>query len=179
MAAPVPAEPDLDAVLAGDEVAFRTMYRAHAPALYRLALRLTGGKVDAAEDVVQEAWARAVRRLGGFERRASLRTWLSRFVVNCALERIRWERRDGEALPEPEGVAGPDAQPPEERVDLERAFGLLPPGYRAVLVLHEVEGYTHEEIARVLGVSAGTSKSQLSRARAWLRRALGREYGGE
>jgi RNA polymerase sigma-70 factor (ECF subfamily) len=167
------------AVLAGNEAAFRALYRAHAPALYRLALRMTGGSDTAAEDVVQEAWARAVRGLARLEARASLATWLGRITTHCALERIRWERRGGEALPEPEAIPSPGRESPLERVDLERAFEALPPGYRAVLVLHDVEGFTHEEIGGLLELSPGTSKSQLSRARAWLRRALGNDYAME
>jgi RNA polymerase sigma-70 factor (ECF subfamily) len=166
----------IEAALAGDERAFRSMYRAETPAMYRLALRMTGGSASAAEDVVQEAWGRALRALAAFERRATLRTWLARIVVRCALERVRWERRDGETLPDPEHLADAHLGGREERIDLERAFRALPDGYREVLVLHDIEGYTHEDIGAFLGVSTGTSKSQLSRARAWLRRALGRDY---
>ena len=172
-----PADEDalIDRVLSGDEAAFRTIYRAHAATLYRLALRLAGGRESAAEDVLQEAWARAIRRLAAFERRSSLRRWLIGIVVRCSLERIRADRRAADELPELQSVAGA-ASAPESRIDLERAFEALPPGYRAVLVMHDVEGYTHEEIAELMGISPGTSKSQLSRGRSWLRRALGADY---
>jgi RNA polymerase sigma-70 factor (ECF subfamily) len=166
----------IEAALAGDERAFRSMYRAETPAMYRLALRMTGGSSSAAEDVVQEAWGRALRALAAFERRATLRTWLSRIVARCALERVRWEQRAGETLPDPEHLADARPRGREERIDLERAFRALPDGYRAVLVLHDIEGYTHEDIGALLGVSTGTSKSQLSRGRAWLRQALGQDY---
>lgn len=116
--------------------------------------------------------------LGGYEGRASLRTWLSSIVVRCCWERIRWERRDGEEVcaDAPTAVRSAGA---EVRVDLERAFESLAPGYRAVLVLHDIEGYTHDDIAALLTIESGTSKSQLSRARAALRRALGPEYQTE
>jgi RNA polymerase sigma factor (sigma-70 family) len=158
-------------VLAGDERAFRCLYREHATALYRLALRFLAGDEASAED----AWARAVRGLSGFEGRAALRSWLSAIVVRCCLERIRWERRGGERLADdvPSPVVGASS---EARVDLERAFEALPWGYRSVLVLHDIEGYTHEAIAGMLDISPGTSKSQLSRARASLRRSLGVDY---
>ncbi len=159
-------------VLDGDEAAFRKMYRAHVDRLYRLALRLTGGNDADAEDVVQEAWRRAVRGLGGFEGRSSLATWLSAIVTRCALEK---HRADGPGVQAP----GPrlEAAPREHTVlDLERAFERLPPGFRAVLVLHDLEGYRHRDIAELLGCSEGTSKSQLSRARARMRELLGEDY---
>ncbi len=162
-------------MISGDEQAFRALYREHAGPLYRLALRFLAGDAASAEDAVQEAWARAVRGLAGFERRASLRSWLSSIVVRCCMERIRWERRGGEALVD-EGPSRFRAGSAETRVDLERAFASLPGGYRSVLVLHDIEGYTHEAIAAMLDISPGTSKSQLSRARATLRRSLGVDY---
>jgi RNA polymerase sigma-70 factor (ECF subfamily) len=169
----------VDRVRAGDEAAFRQLYRAHAGPLYRLALRMCGGREQTAEDAVQEAWSRAVARLDRFDGRGSVRSWLNGFVVRCALERGRWERRGGEDLPNEDAWPAPSRDRPAERLDLERAFEALPPGYRAVLVLHDIEGYTHEDIARLIGVSPGTSKSQLSRGRAWMRRALGHDYAVE
>jgi RNA polymerase sigma factor (sigma-70 family) len=164
-------------VLAGDEAAFRHMYRAHSQALYRLALRLSGGREASAHDVMQETWSRAIRLLAGFEQRSSLATWLSSIVIRCALERIRWEQRNGVTLPD--GGAARAYDSAEERVDLARAFEALPPGYRSVLILHDVEGYPHDRIAALLDISPGTSKSQLARARAWMRRALGPDYVSE
>jgi RNA polymerase sigma-70 factor (ECF subfamily) len=131
-----------------------------------------GGRRSDAEDAVQETWLRGTVRLAGFRGDAALRTWLAAITINCCRELLR--RRA--ALP-----AGGDVEwvPPEaqgaadgERVDLERAIAALPDGYREVLVLHDMEGYTHEEIADRLGISDGTSKSQLSRARAALRGRL-------
>lgn len=171
--------PLIDRVLAGDEAAFLQLYRAHAPGLYRLALRMAGGREAAAEDVLQETWSRALRSLDRFERRSSLRRWLSGIAVRCSLERIRSDRR-GDELPLEDMIPAPRGlDPVEERLDLERVFESLPPGYRSVLVLHDLEGYTHDDIAGLLGISAGTSKSQLARARAWMRRALGVDYASE
>jgi RNA polymerase sigma-70 factor (ECF subfamily) len=150
------------------------MYRRHTPSLYRLAMRMTGGRVATAEDVVQEAWTRATTGLPSFERRSSLATWLRAITLRCALERIRADVRAGEPMPGTDLEGAPTVEP-AIRLDLERAFEALPTGYRAVLVMHDIEGYRHDEIARLLGVSPGTSKSQLSRARAWMRRALGDE----
>jgi RNA polymerase sigma-70 factor (ECF subfamily) len=162
-----------DFVERADEAAFRGLYRKHTPALLGLAERLAGGRGREAEDVVQEAWLRAAASLGSFRWSSSLRTWLSGFVVNVCRERWRSSRRD--TLPSGEGVAEPaDPSPfaPVERIDLERAVAELPGGFRAVIVLHDVEGLTHEEIAECLGIEPGTSKSQLARARRALRARL-------
>ncbi|MBC7894253.1 MAG: RNA polymerase sigma factor [Cytophagaceae bacterium] len=136
--------------------------------LLAFALRLQGD-ADEASEVVQDAWLRALRGLGGFAWKSALRTWLLGVVLNCCRE--RWAAR-GESLEVvPELLPAP-ADHPDLRVDLERAIAALPTGYRAVVVLHDVEGYTHEEIAAQLGVAPGTSKSQLARARRHLRARL-------
>jgi DNA-directed RNA polymerase specialized sigma24 family protein len=148
-----------------DDASFLVLYRRHAPYLYRLALRLLGGGRGEAEDAVQETWLRAVPRLGEFRGDAALRTWLAGFTINCCRELLR---------------TAPAEPPPALRaaaaggvgVDLERAIAELPQGYREVLVLHDLEGYTHEQIAERLRISAGTSKSQLSRARRALREKM-------
>ena len=156
-----------------DERAFASLYDRHTPALYRLALRLTGGSAADAEDVTHDAWVRAVERLGTFEWRAALRTWLAAFVIRCAHERNRATTRDAQAVDDL--AAGADdvaLRGSYDRLDLERAIAGLADGFRHVFVLHDVQGYTHEEIAGLLGIEPGTSKSQLSRARRALRRAL-------
>jgi len=165
----------VEGVLRGDEASFRILYRRHADRLFRLALRLTGGVDADAEDVMQESWRRAIGGLAGFEGRSSLITWLSSIVTRCALERHRVARRESEARP-PDVVSPADAGRTFRRLDLERAFEALPPGFRTVLVLHDIEGYRHADIAELLGVAAGTSKSQLSRARARMRELLGEDY---
>jgi RNA polymerase sigma-70 factor (ECF subfamily) len=149
-----------------DEAAFRTLYRRFTPALYRLALRL--------DELVQRTWIRAVEGLGSFGWRSSLSSWLGGIAINCARELWRDSRTRSETglLDE---VAAPRAWAAEDRVDLERAIERLPAGYREVFVLHDVEGYTHEEIGGLLGIEPGTSKSQLSRARRYLRTALAPE----
>jgi RNA polymerase sigma factor (sigma-70 family) len=157
----------------GDEAAFRTLFRRHSPSLYALARRFMGGAAADAEDAVQETWIRACRRLDSFRWDSALKTWLAGILVN----RCRELRRN--AAPSREASARDDLAitPVDEvlRVDLERAIGGLPEGYRNVVVLHDVEGYTHEDIARLLDIDAGTSKSQLSRARRALRVALSLE----
>ena len=165
-----------DAVVAsGDELAFRALYRRHTPALYRLALRLGGGDEPWAEELVQRAWIRAVEGLGAFQWRAAFRTWLSGIALNCARETWRERRRSLEVALDPDnhGIAGPAADP-GNRVDLERGIATLPHGCRQVFVLHDVEGFTHEEVASLLGIDPGTSKSQLSHARRRLRAFLTR-----
>ena len=152
-----------------------------------MALRLAGGNHSDAEDVVQEAWTRATRRLAGFEWRSSLSTWLQSIVINCARERWRvatWESLGDADAVEPQErkgfrtahVASRTAHGVGEAIDLERAIASLPEGYRAVLVLHDVEGYTHTEIAALCGISEGTSKSQLFHARRALRAKLSRSF---
>lgn len=172
-----------------DEAAFRALYRRHAPGLWRMALRLARGAEEEAREIVQETWLRAARRLGGFRWESSLRTWLVGIALNCAREA---DRRAGRETPvadveSPSGVGTPtvvdirsgaaSSSTSVDPVDLSRAIDALPDGYRRVLVLHDVEGYTHEEIGRLLGVEPGTSKSQLHRARARVRARLA-EGGG-
>ena len=154
-----------------DERAFAALYDRHTPALSRLARRLLGGDEAAAEDVVHDAWVSAVPRLAAFEWRATLSTWLSGFVINHARSRQRAGAREIEIADDHAGDDGA-LTGTHDRLDLERALAMLPHGYREVLVLHDVDGFTHEEIARALDVSPGTSRSQLSRARIAMRRLL-------
>jgi len=156
----------------GDERAFRELYRRHTPALYQLVLRMLGGVAPDAEDVVQEAWVRAVRQLAKFRWESSLRTWLTAIGLNLARETLR--KRARARTEEIDERLGLSARPVRdaERIDLERAIARLPNGYRAVLVLHDVEGFTHEEISRQLQIAVGTSKSQLFDARRAIRTLL-------
>jgi len=157
---------------AGEERAFRELYRRHTPALYQLVLRMLGGSQPDAEDVVQETWIRAVRRLDGFRWESSLRTWLSAIALNFARETLR-KRGRAPLAALPDGFELPAKPRPDgDRIDLERAIARLPDGYRSVLVLHDVEGYTHEEISRHLDIAVGTSKSQLFDARRAMRALL-------
>ena len=163
----------------GDERAFAALYARHTPALYGLALRLAGGADADAQDVVHDAWVRAVPRFAEFEWRSALSTWLSGFIVRRWRELTRQQRRE-ESAPIDDDAVGFDDTELEgtfDRLMLERAVAGLAPGYRAVLVLHDVHGYTHDEIGRLLGIQDGTSKSQLARARRALRSALGTVEG--
>jgi RNA polymerase sigma-70 factor (ECF subfamily) len=157
----------------GDAQAIRELYRRYAPRVQAVVRRLAGD--DAlAEDWAQEAWMRAIRALPGFRGEARFSTWIHRIAVNSALHGRRWrERRVKNEVAIP-GVL-PSKEAPDDpvlRISLERAIDALPDGMRQVLVLHDVEGYTHEEIAAFLGVTPGTSKSQLFKARARMRTLL-------
>lgn len=155
----------------GDEAAFRALYRRHTPALYPFVLRVLGGSAEDAEDVVQDTWLRAVRALARFRWESSFRTWLNGIGLNRARELMR-KRSRGDA-PGPDAVDVPVAPPhTADRLDLERAIARLPDGYRTVLLLHDVEGFTHPEISERLDIAIGTSRSQLHHARRTLRRML-------
>jgi RNA polymerase sigma-70 factor (ECF subfamily) len=155
-----------------DARAFGMLYDRHTPYLYRFALRLLGGDELAAQDVVHDAWVRAVERLGGFEWRSSLRTWLAGIALNFARAARRADARTVELADDAAPSSDAALDGAYDRVDLERAIAALPIGARQVFVLHDVEGWTHDAIAAALGVNEGTSKSQLSRARALLRARL-------
>ncbi|HEX6066259.1 MAG TPA: sigma-70 family RNA polymerase sigma factor [Longimicrobiales bacterium] len=158
-------------VVNGDELAFRELYRRHTPRLYQLILRLAGSEHDA-EDLVQEAWIRATEAAANFRWESGFATWLTGIAINRFKELLR-KRNRWPALGL-EQVAEPESRPERvgERIDLERALSLLPIGYRTILVLHDVEGFRHEEIAEQLGIAAGTSKSQLFHARRYVRALL-------
>jgi RNA polymerase sigma-70 factor (ECF subfamily) len=155
----------------GSEEAFRTLYRRHTPALYSFVLRLLRGAEHDAEDVVQDTWMRAMERLAGFRWEAGFRTWLCGIGLNRAREILRKPGRTREeASPEAEPVL--ETPRTADRIDLEEAIHRLPDGYREILLLHDLLGLTHEEIARELGIAAGTSRSQLCFARRAIRRHL-------
>jgi RNA polymerase sigma-70 factor (ECF subfamily) len=154
----------------GSEEAFRRLYRRHSPRLLLLLTRLLGSDSDA-EDALQEAWLRATTRLQSFAWRSAFATWLTAIGVNVARDELdRRGRWIAVAIEEDVLVVG--ASELHEPIDLERAVAMLPPGGRAAFVLHDMEGFTHEEIALQLGYTVGTSKSQLFRARRTLRRLL-------
>lgn len=155
------------------EAAFSVLYGRYAPRTYGLIVRLLGPLGGRAEDVFQETWIRAIEGLPRFAWRSSLATWLAGIAVNCCREERRrigaGEAGDFDAPLEEVALAPGD---PLGRVQLGRAIDRLPAGYREVLVLHDVEGFTHEEIAGQLGIDPGTSRSQLHRARRAVREAL-------
>jgi len=161
----------------GDETAFRDLYREHAGRIYAVCLRLTGDAA-AAEERTQDAFVRAWERLGTFRGESAFGTWLHRLAVNVVLMeqrgRRRREQRVAPASDDPVFERAAVAPAGAERLDLERAIALLPAGARAVFVLFDVEGYSHEEIAGMCGIAVGTSKAQLFRARRLLRGMLER-----
>ena len=154
-----------------DERSFRSLYRRHTPTLYRLALRLAGGVEADAQDLIQDTWFRACGSLAEFHWKSSLRTWLTGILINCGRELSRRRQRQNEdEFVEPELIAPGFAN--GHTTEVEQAIQRLPEGCRYVLTLHDIEGYTHEQISALLEISAGTSKSQLHYARQILRSAL-------
>lgn len=169
----------IDRVAAGDAAAERALYDAHVDRVYRLAFRLAGDD-DIARDITQDTFIRAFDRIATFRRQSSLSTWLHSIGVSVALNRMRSvERRRETPL---DGIAEPSLPTrlaePDLKQRLAHSIDALPRGYRTVFVMHDVEGFTHEEIGDALGIDAGTSKAQLSRARAKLRVALA-DFAGE
>jgi RNA polymerase sigma-70 factor (ECF subfamily) len=165
----------------GDGDAFEQLYRQHAGRLYNLAFRMAGTAQEA-EDLLQEVFLHAYRKLGSFRGDSSLGTWLYRLGMNQCLDYLRGRSaRMNQATDslDDEGSVEPAAPMPAipvavSRMDLERAIGRLPEGCRAAFLLHDVEGFEHHEVARILGVSEGTSKSQVHKARMKLRAMLKR-----
>lgn len=160
----------------GELGAFETLYREHVGRVHAICLRLCGDRARA-EDLTQEVFVKAWRGLASFREESLLSSWLHRLAVNVVLDDERSRRRrfdPGRATDDLTALESPARQsggPPAG--DLDRAIAALPPGAREVFVLHDVEGYGHEEIARMTGRSEGTSKSQLHRARRILREMLG------
>ncbi len=171
----------IERVLAKDPVAERQLYDAHVDRVYRLAFRLTGDP-DLAEECVQETFIRAFDRLGSFRGDAALSTWLHSVTVSVGLNLMRKVKRIRGRTAELDEIRSHGSFDPEPkphlRQRLQQAVDDLPEMYRVVLVMHDMEGYTHEEIGAALDVAAGTSKARLSRARAKLREELS-EYAGE
>jgi len=157
----------------GDERAFRILYRRHTPRLYGVLARSGGTSTQEAEDWVQETWVRAVEGLPRFRWDAAFSTWLVAIGLNVLRDALRKNGRRMEDTWDETLDPPVRAAPVGERVDLERALRALPHGMRTVLVLHDVEGWAHESIAERLGITAGTSKSQLHRARKALRAWFG------
>jgi len=147
------------------EDAFHTLYVRHSPVVYGLLYRLTGGRPSETADLLQDTWIRAAMKLATFQGQSAFRTWLVGIALNCYRE---WWRTQSKRIH--------DAEPPnlgtvvESRcADIDQILGAMPPDWREVIVLHDVEGYTHQEIAAALGIELGTSKGRLSRARQMFR----------
>src|SRR6201998_2863343 len=169
---------------AGNAAAFEFLYQLHGRRVYALCLRMVGNPADA-EDLMQEAFLQLFRKIGTFRGESAFSTWLHRMTVNVVLMRLRKKSLPTDSLEEslePDAESsGPkrDIGAPDlrlsgavDRVNLERSIEQLPPGYRAVFVLHDVQGYEHNEIAEIMGCSVGNSKSQLHKARTRLRELL-------
>ncbi len=163
----------------GDMTAFEELYRRHNRRVFALCLRMTQNQTEA-EDLMQEAFIQLFRKVGSFRGDSAFTTWLHRLTVNQVLMHLRKRSVKMEKTTEegetPEqtvkGTENPNQMPVVDRIALDKAIAQLPPGYRTVFVLHDVEGHEHEEIARMLGVAVGTSKSQLHKARMRLRALL-------
>jgi RNA polymerase sigma factor (sigma-70 family) len=181
-AAQAPAE-DADGALVraagrGDMTAFEALYRRHSGRVHGVIARLVGGHAGRAEDLTQEAFVRAWQALPGYRFESAFTTWLHRLAVNTALMELRARRSrpvasDDEDALDSIGSIDSAGHVTALSMDLERAVATLPPRARAVLVLHDVEGWKHEEIATELGMAVGSSKAQLHRARGLLRTRLG------
>ena len=162
----------------GDATAFEQLYRTNVRRIYALCYRLAG-EATLAEELAQDVFVKAWQKLASFRLESAFSSWLYPIAVNVALSERRARRRRTARITSTDDLT-PFEKPkraaagPETGFDLERALALLPEGARAVFVLHDVEGYRHEEIGRLTGVATGTSKAQLHRARKLLREALGR-----
>ncbi len=158
---------------AGDPEAFEQVYRANAGRVYALCLRMSGNAAEARE-LLQDVFVRAWEKLGTWRGEARFGTWLHRLAVNVIL--MKWREAGRQGANDIGGDAVdllPARRAPEGlKLDLEAAIGALPPGCRQVLVLHDIEGFEHGEIGKLMGIAEGTSKAHLFRARRLLREAL-------
>ena len=169
----------------GDEAAFEQLYEGHKRRVFSLCLRMIGDP-SRAEDLSQQAFLQLFRKIGSFRGQAAFSTWLHRLVVNVVLMHLRKKGLD--VVPLEETDSSREERPRKEygsvdrhlagsvdRITLQRAIDSLPPGYRRIFVLHDVEGFEHNEIAKMTNCSVGNSKSQLHKARLKLRESLRRE----
>jgi RNA polymerase sigma-70 factor, ECF subfamily len=173
----------IDRAKQGDAESFEALYGMHKRRVYSLCLRMTGNTAEA-EDLTQEAFLQLYRKIGTFRGESAFSTWLHRLAVNVVLMRLRKKGLPEVSLDEqlePLQEDGPKRDMGArdnvlagsiDRLNLERAMASLPPGYRIIFILHDVQGYEHNEIAEMLGCSIGNSKSQLHKARMKLRDLL-------
>lgn len=168
-------------VRAGDAAAERALYEANVDRVFRLAYRMTGDE-DQAREFAQDTFVRVFERIDQFRGEAALSTWIRAIAMTVILNGLRKVKRFRQREADLEAAAGIGAQDRQAEPDLKErlraAVESLPEKYKAVFVMHDVEGYTHEEIGAALKMPAGTSKAQLSRARAKLRQSLV-EFAGE
>ena len=175
-AATAPTDGDVALAARGDRLAFERLYRTHVGRVYALCARMVGD-AGTAEELTQDVFVRAWEKLALYRGESAFSTWLHRLAVNVVLNHRKAEGRRRTRLDDDQEVL--DGQPGHQapagiRLDLEQAIAALPPGARRVFVLHDVEGFKHEEIATMLGVTSGGSKAQLHRARMLPRQALDR-----
>lgn len=164
---------------AGDGVAFEELYRRHYRRVFALTLRMMGNPTEA-EDMTQDVFLQLFNKIGMFRGESAFTTWLHRMTVNQVLMHFRKKSTRSELLTDEgetpvqivQGTANPGTMPVIDRISLEKALNELPVGYRTVFVLHDVEGYEHYEVAQMLGIAEGTSKSQLHKARLKLRQLI-------
>ncbi|HEX6164625.1 MAG TPA: RNA polymerase sigma factor [Vicinamibacterales bacterium] len=165
-------------IRSGDGSAFEALYKQHSTRLYNLASRMMGAHGDA-DDLLQDIFLLAYRKLGSFRGESSLGTWLYRLAMNHCLDVLR--NRQTRMGQQTDSLDEPDAMPVASpvpvlgavsRIDLERAIESLPPACRAAFLLHDVEGFGHQEVGTMLGISEGTSKSQVHKARMRIRSYL-------
>lgn len=167
---------------AGDTAAFEEIYHRHFRRVYALCLRMMGNPTEA-EDMTQEVFLQLFNKIGMFRGDSAFTTWLHRMTVNQVLMHFRKRSTRSEKITDEgetpvqivQGTANPDKMPVVDRIALERALQQLPTGYRTVFVLHDIEGYEHYEVADMLGIAEGTSKSQLHKARLKLRQLIKQE----
>jgi len=171
-------DPDVAMAMSGDREAFGRLYRVHVNRVFSLCARMCGDRTKA-EELTQDVFVRAWEKLHLFKGESQFGTWLHRLAVNVVLNARKTDGRresrledDGDGMGMDRIAAAPMA--PGDRMDLDAAIAKLPPGARRVFTLHDVEGYKHEEIAELLGVTSGATKAQLHRARMLLREALTR-----
>jgi RNA polymerase sigma-70 factor, ECF subfamily len=166
----------------GDMEAFEALYERHSRRVYSLCLRMTQNASEA-EDLAQEVFIQLFRKVGSFRGDSAFTTWLHRMTVNQVLMHFRKRSVKLEQTTEEgetpvqivKGTENPNQMPVVDRIALDKAIAQLPPGYKAVFTLHDVEGHEHEEISKILGCSVGTSKSQLHKARMKLRGLLSKK----
>jgi RNA polymerase sigma-70 factor (ECF subfamily) len=162
--------------IGGDEAAMRALWSRHAPHIDVVVRRLVGGDHDLAADIAQEVWIQIFRALSTYRGDSQFGTWAHRIAVNRTLNALRQRRRlaslETNDVDEDSAAVEPEAERNILASSIEAATAQLAPGARAVFMMHDVEGFTHEEIATTLGITAGGSKSQLFKARAKLRRLL-------
>jgi RNA polymerase sigma-70 factor, ECF subfamily len=166
----------------GDMDAFESLYERHSRRVYSLCLRMTQNASEA-EDLAQEVFIQLFRKVGSFRGDSAFTTWLHRMTVNQVLMHFRKRSVKLEQTTEEgetpvqivKGTENPNHMPVVDRIALDKAIAQLPPGYKAVFTLHDVEGHEHEEISKILGCSVGTSKSQLHKARMKLRGLLSKK----